>query len=157
VVDYGKLADKAKALQKSGRPGGDEPRNPQADPRELYEKVKTLVLEEVGKANEELAKRKIPLIERVLSPSYTGRLCLSLGTSWLCNVDYTATVEGCRITAILNGPPNAGEISRKQFLAVDEATQRQRLQPGAISSGKGSTPQQIAVDIVSGLLQGGFD
>jgi hypothetical protein len=153
VVDYGRLADKARALQK----GGDNLRSPQADPRELYEKVKTLVLEEVQKANAELGKRKMALIDRVLSPSYKGRLCLSIGTTLLCNVDYTAAAEGCRITASICGPPNGAEISRKQFLAVNESPKLQSHERlGTIPWEMGSTPQRIAVDIVSGLLAGEF-
>jgi hypothetical protein len=155
VVDYGKLADKAKALQRAGKPGGEAP---ESDPRELYEKVKTHVLAEVAKANAELDKRKMARIERVLSPSYAGRLCLSFGVSLICNVDYTANPEGCRITAIISGPPNGMEISRKQFLAVGEAAQRERLERmGAIPWVKGETPQRIAVAIVSGLLTGEFE
>jgi hypothetical protein len=156
VVDYGRLADRAKALQKTGGSSGDIP---QTDPRELYGKVKTCVLEEVDKANAELGKRKMALIERVLSPSYVGRLCLSFGTTLICNVDYTTSPEGaCRITAIICGPPNGAEISRRQFLAVNESPQRERLEKlGAVPWEKGSTPQRIAVEIVSGLLAGEFD
>jgi hypothetical protein len=158
VVDYGRLADRAKALQKAGKLGGDASRAVQADPRELYEKVRLLVLEEVSKANAELGKRGMALIERVLSPSYTGRLCLSFGTAFLCNVDYAATSEGCRITAIISGPPNGMELSRKQFLAVNESPQREKLEKlGTIPWEKGATPQRIAVEIVSGLLAGEFN
>jgi hypothetical protein len=157
LVDYGKLADKAKALQKTGKLGSDNSQSPQADPRELYEKVRTFVLEEVTKANAELGKRKMALIERVLSPSYVGRLCLSFGTSLICNVDYTAASGGCRVTAAICGPPNGAEISRKQFLVVNESPQRERLEKlGPVPWEKGSTPQRIAVDIVSGLLAGEF-
>jgi hypothetical protein len=159
VVDYGKLADRAKELQRAGKLGGDFPEARQADPRELYEKVKTLVLEEVAKANAELGKRKMVLIERVLSPSYAGRLCLSFGVSLLCNVDYTSSPEGsCRITAIISGPPNAAEISRKQFLVAGGSPQRERHgRLAAIHWEESSPPQQIAVEIVSGLLGGEFD
>jgi hypothetical protein len=159
VVDYGKLADKAKALQRAGRPGGEASQTPPADPRELYDKVKIFVLEEVTKANAELGKRGMVLIERVLSPSYTGRLCLSFGTTLLCNVDYTSNPEGaCRITAIISGPPNAAEISRREFLAVNESPHREKLERlGTIPWKKGTTPQRIAVEIVSGLLAGEFE
>jgi len=158
VVDYGRLADRAKALQKAGKPGSDNSQSLQADPRELYEKVKSFVLEEVQKANAELGKRKMELIDRVLSPSYKGRLCLSIGTTLLCNVDYTAAAEGCRITAAICGPPNGAEISRRQFLAVNESPQRERLEKlGTVPWEMGSTPQRIAVEIVSGLLAGEFD
>jgi len=157
VVDYGKLADKAKAIERAGRSGNGSPEDPQADPGQLYERVKTHVLEEVAKANAELGKRRMAPIERVLSPSYKGRLCLSFGTTLICNVDYTPRPEGCRIVAILCGPPNGAEISRKEFLAVNESPQRERLAKlGTIPLAMGSSPQRIAVDIVSGLLAGEF-
>jgi hypothetical protein len=156
VVDYGKLAEKAKAVQQ--RLGKEVSVAPPDDPRELYEKVKNHVLEEVSKANVELGKRKMPLIERVLSPSYAGRLCLSLGVSLICNVDYTASPEGCRVTAIISGPPNGMEISRKQFLAVGGSAQRRGTEgAGKIPLLQGETPQPIAVAIVSGLLAGEFE
>jgi hypothetical protein len=159
VVDYGKLADKAKALQRAARTGGDAPQLPPSDPGELYERVKALVLEEVAKANLELGKRQMVLIERVLSPSYAGRLCLSFGVSLLLNVDYTPHPEGgARIIAIISGPPNGAEISRKEFLALNESPQRERLERlGEIPWAKGSSPERIAVKIVSGLLEGEFD
>jgi hypothetical protein len=158
VADYGKLADKAKALQRGAKADARQALSQQADPAELYERVKALVLEEVEKANAELEKRKMALIERVLMPSYVGRLCLSFGTSFLCNVDYTANPEGCRIIASISGPPNGAEISHKEFLAVSESPQRERLERlGEIPWAKGTSPQRIAVKIVSGLLAGEFD
>jgi len=159
VADYGKLADRAKALQRAARAGGDVSQAPPSDPGELYERVKILVLEEADKANLELRKRGMVLIERVLSPSYAGRLCLSFGVSLLLNVDYTAHPEGgCRIIAIISGPPNGAEIARKEFLAVNESPQQERLERlGEIPWAKESSPQRIAVKIVSGLLAGEFD
>jgi hypothetical protein len=159
VTDYGKLADRAKALQRAARMGSDVPQAPPSDPAEIYEKVKILILEEADKANIELRKRGMVSIERVLSPSYAGRLCLSFGISLLLNVDYTAHPEGgCRIIAIISGPPNGAEISRKEFLVVNESPQRERLERlGEIPWAKGSSPQRIAVKIVSGLLAGEFE
>jgi len=154
VVDYGRLADKAKAQLQGGRPVNGPP---QVHPADLYERVKVHVLEEVIKANAELSKRGLDVIERVLSPSYTGRLCLSFGTSLLCQVDYTPRPDGCRIVAILSGPPNGAEISRKEFFAIHQSPERERLERlGAIPWATGLSPQRIAVHIVSGLLSGEF-
>jgi hypothetical protein len=159
VVDYGKLAEKAKALQRAQKPDSSLPQAPPGDPAELYERVKALVLEELTKANVELGKRRMPLIERVLSPSYVGRLCLSFGVSLLLNVDYTPHPEGgCRIIAIISGPPNGAVISRKEFIALNESPELERLEKlGTIPWSMGSSPQRIAVEIVSGLLGGEFD
>ncbi len=157
MFDYGKLADKAKAQQEISRPNINPILANQADPGELYGRVKSTVLEEVAKANAELSKRGMPPIERVLSPSYNGRLCLSFGTSLICNVDYTAPSGGCRIAAILYGPPNGAAISRKEFFAVQPTPERERLERlGKIPWATGLSPQRIAVAIVSGLLAGEF-
>jgi hypothetical protein len=158
MVDYGKLADRAKALQQARRRGGESPQTPPDDPGQLYEKVKICVLQEADKANKELSKRGMVLIQRVLSPSYSGRLCLSLGISLLCNVEYTPHPDGgCRIKAILSGPPNGAEISRKEFLAVNESPEREKLERlGNIPWAIGLAPQNIAVEIVSGMLAGEF-
>jgi len=157
LVDYGKLADKAKAQQQAAKPGGSATEAQQADPAELYERVKIAVLEEADKANIELNKRRMQPIERVFSPSYKGRLCLSFGTTLICSVDYTAPAGGCRIAAILCGPPNGTEISRKEFLAAAQSPEHERMERlGAIPWARGMSPQRIAVDIVSGLLAGEF-
>jgi hypothetical protein len=157
MVDYGELAERARVLPWAGDSGGDVSQNQLANPAQAYEKVKASVMEEVAKANQELRKRRVGLIERVFSPSYNGRLCLSFGTMLLCTVDYTVYFGACRILAIVTGPPNGAEISRKQFLVVGESPQRERLERlGSILWAKGSAPQQIAVEIVSGLLAGEF-
>jgi hypothetical protein len=90
---------------------------------------------EIEKANAELRKRKLGIIERLFLPSYHGKLCLSFG-SLLCTADLQEA-KG-HVTAVITGPPNHQEISRKDF-ALNE-----------------HDPEQIAVAIVSGLLMGEF-
>ena len=102
----------------------------------IYERVKTVVDHEIEKANVELKKRKLASVERVRVPSYFGRLCLSFGSDVLCTVDLDE-MQG-EIMAVITGPPNAKEIARKAFVL-----------------GK-YQPEQIAEDVVSGLLSGEF-
>ena len=103
---------------------------------QIYENVKVQVRHESEKANTELQKRGRGRIERVFLPSYQGRLCLTFGSQLLCTVDLQEA-KG-QIAAIITGPPNALEISRKEFALTQYR------------------PEQIAVEIVSGLLQGEF-
>ncbi len=103
---------------------------------EIYERVKSVVDQEIERANAELKKRKLAGVERVLAPSYHGRLCLSFGSDVLCTVDLCEP-EG-EITAVVTGPPNASELARKVFALSDYQ------------------PEQIAEEIVSGLLAGEF-
>jgi hypothetical protein len=106
------------------------------DATQIYDRVKVLVSYEIEKANAELHKRRLATVERLFLPSYQGRLCLSFG-SLLCTADLQEA-KG-QITAVITGPPNAQELSRKEF----------RL-------GGDCVPEQIAVEIVSGLLAGEF-
>jgi hypothetical protein len=104
---------------------------------QVYEHVKLLVGDEIDKANAELRKRRLATIERVFLPSFQGKLCLTYGSDLLCTVELQK--DKGQIAAVISGPPNATEISRKEFV-ID----------GAMS------PEQITVAIVSGLLMGEF-
>jgi hypothetical protein len=59
----------------------------------------------------------------------------------------------CRITAVISGPPNGYEISRKEYLCVQDAARKEVLAtaeaglPNVITS-----PREIAVDIISSIL-----
>jgi hypothetical protein len=99
--------------------------------------VKLHVNTEIEKANVEMRKRKLDTIERIYMPSHRGKLCLTFGSGLLCTVDLQ---EGKRqIAAVISGPPNAMEISRKEFPLIE-----------------GCNPERIAVEIVSGLIMGEF-
>jgi hypothetical protein len=104
---------------------------------EVYERVKLHVNTEIEKANVEMRKRKLNTIERVFLPSYHGKLCLTVGSVLLCTVELQEA-KG-QIAAVISGPPNALEISRKEFPLIE-----------------GCDPERIAVEIVSGLIMGAF-
>ena len=159
MVNYGDLADRAQAQQQVGNPSAAESlKKSESDAQLFFERVKERIAEEMAKANAELAKRRVGGIERVFSPGFEGKLCLTFGASLLCSVDLNARAEGGRITAIINGPPNGYEISRKEFLFSYPPQERTvASQEAARQTAAGAAPGQIAVEIVSGLIQGRFD
>jgi hypothetical protein len=156
VTDYGALADKLKGYVEAAKRAKKRPARYEIDPVAFYESVKAQIEKEAGKANIELRKRKLPTIERVFVPSFYGRLCLTFGTRLLCHVDLQESKE--RITAVISGPPHGLEIARKEYLFSQEAT---RLQASPIDEAEkvavGYSPDQIAAEVVSGLLMGEFD
>jgi len=153
VTDYDKLAKKLQEM-KSGASAGNKPASYGFDPATFYQHVKQQVEEEVDKANVELRKRGLPVIERVFVPSSQGKVSLTFGTQFLCNVELNPA-RG-RITALIIGPPNSAEIARKDFPLNQEGGPQQ----SAIDNAEGSlvvySPHRIAAEIVSGLLAGEF-
>jgi hypothetical protein len=135
VTDYGELAQKLSDQRSRARPAQEPGADRGMDAAAIYERVKVHASNEIEKANVELRKRKLAIIERLFLPSYHGRLCLSFG-SLLCIADLQEAKGN--VTAVITGPPNHQEISRKDF-ALNEYR-----------------PEQIAVEIVSGLLRGEF-
>jgi hypothetical protein len=135
MTDYGELAQKLSNRLSHAQPAREPGSERGMDPAVIYERVKLRVSDEIEKANVELRKRKLAPVERLFLPSYHGRLCLSFGPL-LCTADLQEA-KG-HVTAVITGPPNQQEISRKDF-ALNEYR-----------------PEQIAVEIVSGLLMGEF-
>ena len=135
MTDYGDLADKLSNQRAHARPAQEAGADRRMDPAVIYERVKLHVSHEIEKANAELRKRRLGIVERLFLPSYHGRLCLSFGPL-LCTADLQEA-KGL-VTAVITGPPNQQEISRKDF-ALNEYRS-----------------EQIAVEIVSGLLMGEF-
>jgi hypothetical protein len=153
VTDYDLLEKKLKGT-KSGDPAGDKPATYAFDPATFYQYVKLQVEEEVDKANLELRKRGLPVIERVFMPSSLGKLSLTFGTGFLCNVELNPA-RG-RITAMIIGPPNHAEIARKDFLLNPEAGPQESAIEEPEEASVVYSPHRIAAEIVSGLLAGEF-
>lgn len=137
MTNYSDLADKLSHLRTHTRQDRGHAGAQGTDIVQIYERVKLLVGDEIDKANAELRKRKLATIERVFVPCCQGRLCLTYGAELLCTV-FLEEAKG-QIKAVILGPPNATEISRKEFTA-----------DGAMN------PEQITASIVSGLLMGEF-
>jgi hypothetical protein len=153
VTDYDKLAKKLKGT-KSGDRAANKPASYAFDPATFYQYVKQQVEEEVDKANLELRKRDLPVIERVFMPSSQGKLSLTFGTEFLCNVELNPA-RG-RITALIIGPPNSAEIARKDFLLSLEAGRQESAIDNSEETLAVYSPHRIAAEIVSGLLAGEF-
>jgi hypothetical protein len=136
VTDYGELAQKLSNQRSHAQSDQEAGADRGMDATQIYESVKVHASNEIEKANVELRKRKLAIIERLFLPSFRGRLCLSFGSAFMCTADLHEA-RG-QITAVLLGPPNQQEISRKDF-ALNEYR-----------------PERIAVEIVSGLLMGEF-
>ena len=155
MTDYDSLARKLKGMKKSGESAGKMLANYGFEPVSFYQYVKAQVEEEVDQANVELRKRNLPLIERVFIPGFQGKLSLTFGMGFLCIVELQEA-KG-RIRAVIFGPPNRDEVSRKDYLlnlvAVD-------LQGSPIDEANkmavGYSPHRIATEIVSGLLMAEF-
>lgn len=135
MTNYGELADKLSSQRSHARPVQEPSANGRSGAAQIYERVRVLVSHEIEKANMELRRRRLTTIERLFLPSYQGRLCLTFGSQLLCTVDLHEA-KG-QIIAVISGPPNAREISRKEF-----------------PLGGDCVPEQIAEEIVSGLLVG---
>ena len=135
MTDYGDLADKLSDQRAHARQAQEPGADHRMDPAFIFERVKLHVSHEIEKANAELRRRRLAIVERLFLPSYQGRLCLSFGP--LLSTADLHEAKG-QITAVITGPPNQQEISRKDF-ALNEYRS-----------------EQIAVEIVSGLLMGEF-
>ena len=86
-------------------------------------------------------------------PGFEGVIFLSFGVGYLCRVELDAQPKVSRIKAIISGPPNRQEISRKEFF----------VRPGAFAARvahaemapmrfAGPTPQQVAQEIIEGIV-----
>jgi hypothetical protein len=76
----------------------------------------------------------------------------------MCKVELHAGQLLSRIKAIITGPPNGHEISRTEFVFGQEAS------PSALPFAEvgpmrivGPTPQDVAQEIVAGIVIGKFD
>jgi hypothetical protein len=59
---------------------------------------------------------------------------------------------------VISGPPNGFVISRKEYLCnQDKACQEELPAVEEEMPPEGSCPEEIAVDVISGILRGGFD
>jgi len=152
VADYGVLADRLSDLARAGSPARKRLARNGIDLAAFYESVKSQVEEE---ANVELRKRGLTTIERVFLPGFLGRLCLTFGTALLLSVELQEA-KG-RIRAVIFGPPNRSEISRKEYLLSHQGLQSQTAPfNGYENIAADCCPDRIATEIVSGLLMGEF-
>jgi hypothetical protein len=158
MVDYGNLADKAKAIlgNVNATPRAND--DFRAEVNAFFQKVTAHIGDEMVKANLELRKRGVGTISRNHLPSFEGVIFLTLGTKSLCRVEVESKKGISQITASISGPPNGSVISQKEYILGQEASGLDaRHAPEASFPHIGVRPEQIAEDIISGIIVGNFD
>jgi hypothetical protein len=157
MIDYAKLADIAKLKDVVDTSIVDEHKKLRAEPCSFFQQVKTRLIEEMNMANVELRKRKASTFDQVHLPNFDEEILLTYGTDSLCRVGRGIMGGGCRITAVISGPPNGYEISRREYLCKQEAACKEVL---AIDEAQAKTiafsPLEVATDIIAGVLVGKF-
>jgi hypothetical protein len=155
MFSYAILADTAKVKQDADRSAADRHKQLRVHPSVFFARVRVHLLEEMKKANVELRKRGAALLDQNHLPGFPNEMFLTYGTDALCRVGLEIIGGGCRVTAIISGPPNGHEISRKAYLCGQEAPCREARPDGGPAVP--SRPDEVAVDIISGILRGRFD
>lgn len=158
MVDYARLAAKAKAMQDAERFSADKQSRMEVDPKAFFERVRAHLIEEMTKANVELRKRKAVGFGRNHMPGFEDEVFITFGTDLLCRVSLEVMGGRCRITAVLSGPPNGYELSRREYpFNQGDSDSGIPLARGSELPTAGASPYQIAVNIISSVLAGKFD
>ncbi|MGA9669489.1 MAG: hypothetical protein WBQ94_09790 [Terracidiphilus sp.] len=157
MTDYSKLADIAKLKEIVDTSAITEHKKLRAEHCSFFESVILHLKEEMKEANVELHKRRAPIFEQIHLPSFDEEFILTYGTNALCRVGRGIMRGGCRITAIISGPPNGYEISRKEYLCKKEETCHEVITIDESQSKMTCFgPDDVAADIVSSVLVGKF-
>ncbi|MGA2349736.1 MAG: hypothetical protein ABSF70_04815 [Terracidiphilus sp.] len=158
MADYARLADHAKVRMDAEQLSAGRHRGMTADPKAFFEKVKANVFEEMNKANVELRRRGVATIDRNHLPGFSEEIFLTYGTHSLCRVALEFRGGRYRITAVLSGPPNGYELSRKEYPCKYEmSTLEMPRAEGTRLQIVGIRPERIAADIISSIVVGAFD
>ncbi len=158
MVDYSKLADHAKGKQEADRLEIERHKKLRSDPCGFFERLKTHLYAEMDKANVELNKRRAATFDKYVLPGFSEEVFLTYGTDSLCRVGLGVIRGSCRVTAVISGPPNGYEISRKEYLCEkDEGCSEILAVIGDGKPAEGTPPEVIATDIIAGVLIGHFD
>ncbi len=157
MVDYASLADKAKVKHDADKLAEERHEILRDNPCTFFEKLKVHLIEQIDLVNVELRKRGVPVFDRNYLPGFPKEIFLTYGTSSLCRVGLGVMGGGCRITAVISGPPNGYEISRKEFLCKQESPCEEVLVIGEAGLPTAlAGPGKIAEEIISGVLVGKF-
>ncbi len=157
MVDYAELAGIARARHEAERHSAVRHRGPKADPKAYFDKVKTHVFAEMIKANVELRRSGAPLLGRNHLPGFDREIFVTFGTDLLCRVSLEVRSGTDFILAVISGPPNGLELSRREYPCNYDASSLEM--PHAVDAGApviGIRPELIAVDIISSVLRGEF-
>ena len=152
MTRYSALADKLEGLRNGVKPVNKCSTREAIDLNTFFESVKEQIDTEIQKANVELVRRKLDIIERVFVPCYRGKLCLTFGTALRCNVDLDET--SWRIRLVISGPPNGLVIVKREYLTRLEPAEPHASPKGwSDTPAAGRSPGSIAGEIVSELFE----
>ena len=158
MVDYAKLTKIAKTVKQASQLASLIGSGVPAQPGVFFAKVEDCIDAEMNKANVELRKRGIGTIARNHLPNFRGVIFLAIGTEWLCRVELESRMGTNRIIASISGPPNRYVISRKEYVIGRTAQESEtEPSPGEEILAGGASPEQIAEDIISGIIVGRLD
>jgi hypothetical protein len=130
----------------------------EADPKVFFQRVTAQIGEEINRAHVELRKRGVGAIARNHLGGFEGVVFLTFGIGLLCKVELACDGRGDRIRATISGPPNGLETARKEFLIGEQPSgsgMPRAEEAGVLDTGY--SPEEIAQDIVSGIVIGKFD
>ncbi len=158
MVDYAKLIEQAKAVENAANQTQLQQKKPDVDPKLFFQRVTAKIHEEMDKANEELRKRGFETITRNYLPTFDGVVFLVTGSARLCRVELEIQGQVPRIKAVISGPPNGNELSRREFLVGEETAGSQvPSTPGGRPPIVGASSEEIAQEIITGAVLGTFD
>jgi hypothetical protein len=158
MVDYEKLAAQAKATRDAATFASRKAEESAFDPKGYFTQVTSHLNEEMNKANVELLKRGVDIISRNHLPGFDGVIFLSFTIGYMCRVELDAQPRMSRIKAIISGPPNGYEVSRKEFFFGQEASPSSSPNAEkAVLQIVGPTPQEVAQEIIAGIVIGKFE
>lgn len=158
MADYAMLADKAKVMQDAEKLTADRHKKMKADPTAFFDNVRAHLIEEMAKANVELHKRQAVGFGRNHMPGFEDEVFITFGTDLLCRVTLVVLGGRCRIKAVISGPPNGYELSRREYpINQEDSNSVIASTSGAESATAKASPYQIAVNIISSVIIGSFD
>jgi hypothetical protein len=157
MADYAELADIARVRHDAEQHLAVTHLGLKADPKAYFDKVKTLIFTEMNKANVELHRSGAPLFGLNHLPGFDREIFVTFGTDLLCRVSLEIRAGRDFILAVISGPPNGLELSRREYPCNNDASYLEMHPAGAAGAPFiGIRPDQIAVDIVSNVLRGEF-
>jgi len=163
MVDYGKLLDEEKARRESAIANAEAQRKREIELVAFFRSVEIALGQEMAKANQELKRRGVPGIEGPFRPR-KGEEQIEL--------TFGARRPACRLTLESQAPlmglsrmkvellDEARDITaRMHYLLEGEAETVKAYKPlveGFPDRGSASSPQEIAQEIVPGIIRGRF-
>jgi hypothetical protein len=158
MVDYGKIAEKAKMSQDAAKLAQERRSQLEADSRAFFKRVAAHIDEEIDEANVALRKRKVSTIARNHLSNFENAVFLAIGTEGLCRVELDLKTQIPRIMAVIIGPPQRSEIARRMYMLAMDASGKEMPNTGKAGwPTLGASPKEIAQDIIAGIVSVRFE